>query len=149
MKRQIACLLISSLLLSCADQSTQSPPEETTIATTTQACYSYLANRDTVLLEMIISGTLVRGTLTYQLFEKDTNKGSVRGTLHGDTIFADYRFASEGIASTREIVFLKKESTLIEGYGEMEEKNGKMIFRNRQEITFGKGVVLKMTECNK
>lgn len=147
-KAHLIVMLISILLISCAEESTQSPPEEA-IAVTTEGCYSYMTNRDTVLLDMVLSGTLVRGNLTYRFFEKDGNKGHIRGTMHGDTLFADYRFSSEGIESTREIVFLKKESTLTEGYGDMEEKNGKMIFKNMGELSFVNGLILKMTDCKK
>ena len=54
---------------------------------------------------------------------------------------------SEGKLSARQVIFLLKDSTATEGYGDMEEKDGKMVFKNTNDITFGTGLVLKKAEC--
>jgi hypothetical protein len=43
---------------------------------------------------------------------------------------------------------LVKDSIATEGYGNMEEKNGKMVFKNAKDVVFGKGIILKREECN-
>ncbi len=54
---------------------------------------------------------------------------------------------SEGKESVRQVIFLIKDNIAVEGYGNMEENNGKMIFKNQKEIVFGKGLILKKVEC--
>ena len=54
---------------------------------------------------------------------------------------------SEGIESVREVVFIKTINGWVEGYGEVDDKDGKVIFKNRNKITFDNNVVLKETAC--
>jgi hypothetical protein len=44
---------------------------------------------------------------------------------------------------------LLKNSAAIEGYSYKEEKNGKMIFKNTETVSFGKGVKLQKVNCEK
>ena len=115
---------------------------------TNTSCYEATGN-NAVNLKLMINGTSVTGNLYYNLKEKDSNKGDLNGTLKGDTLLADYKFISEGVQSVRQVIYLIKDSTAIEGYGDMEEKNGKMIFKNTGTVTFGKGVKLQKVNCEK
>jgi hypothetical protein len=65
----------------------------------------------------------------------------------GDTLIADYTFASEGTVSVREVAFLKKDHVLIEGFGDIEEKAGKSIFKNIATLRFDDKLALRETEC--
>ena len=67
--------------------------------------------------------------------------------MNGDTLLADYKFMSEGKLSTRQVIFLIQGDDAIEGYGNSEEKDGKMVFKNINEVVFGKGLILKKAEC--
>lgn len=120
--------------------------ENTPVANT--VCYASTGN-NTVNLTLLINGSIVTGNLFYSLKEKDSNKGDLSGTLKGDTLLADYNFMSEGVQSTRQVIYLLKDSTAIEGYGDMEEKNGKMIFKSTNTVTFGKGIKLQKVNCEK
>ncbi len=111
------------------------------------SCYSTATSKDTVHLKVEVFEHVVTGSLLFKLYEKDSNKGDFEGQLHGDTLLADYKFMSEGTQSTRQVIFLIKDSVAMEGYGNMEEKNGKMVFKNKNDITFGKGLVLKKVLC--
>ncbi|GAB2818382.1 hypothetical protein [Ferruginibacter profundus] len=55
---------------------------------------------------------------------------------------------SEGKTSTRQVIFLIKDSIATEGYGAMEEKNGAMVFKNTGAVVFEKGIRLKKIACN-
>jgi hypothetical protein len=110
-------------------------------------CYASMNGRDTVLLKLQKLPNAATGSLTYKLFEKDTNKGTVDGKLRGDTLIADYVFMSEGKKSVRQVAFLIRDSVATEGYGEMEEKNGKMVFKNMAAIDFSKGIKLQKITC--
>ena len=142
--------------------SCKNEPKKTTDATTTMdtaktienktttpvaSCYSYINEKDTVTLKMEGLANAVTGKLTYKLYQKDSNKGELTGQLNGDTLLADYKFMSEGQLSTRQIVFLIKNNTAKEGYGEMEEKNGKMVFKDMKGVSFETGLALNKIEC--
>lgn len=110
-------------------------------------CYIYTKNRDTVKLKLNTENEELTGDLSYSLFEKDSNKGTIAGEIKGDTILAEYTFDSEGMRSTREVVFLKRDGKLYEGFGDVEEKSGKTVFKNRAQLKFGNTIVLSLTEC--
>ena len=67
--------------------------------------------------------------------------------MTGDTIIADYKFYSEGMESMRQVAFLKKDSLMIQGFGPMTERGGKMVFVSTKEINFGNSIVLKNHVC--
>lgn len=116
------------------------------IPSTHMACYATIG-KNSVLLKLIISDSSVKGTLIYNLYQKDKNTGTLDGKLYGDTLIANYQFTSEGIKSIRQVAFLIKDSLITEGYGDVEEKNGRMVFRDRKSLDFKKGLKLKKTDC--
>lgn len=113
-----------------------------------QTCYIGSLGQDTVTLKIERFPNVVTGLLEYRFNEKDYKKGEFDGKLNGDTLVADYTFSSEGTKSVRQVVFLLQGDTAIEGYGEMEEKNGKMVFKNLNEIKFDGTLKFYRTECN-
>ncbi|MFT3702360.1 MAG: hypothetical protein QM802_08325 [Agriterribacter sp.] len=110
-------------------------------------CYAYINNKDSILLHVDIKDNLVTGELSYDFYEKDKNTGTIQGEMKGDTLLADYSFVSEGVSSVREVVFLKKEHTFLEGHGDAEQVDNKLIFTNRSTLHFS--TVLKETGCEK
>jgi hypothetical protein len=110
-------------------------------------CYSGSLGRDSAYLTATVQGNQVLGTLNYRFYEKDNSTGSFIGRMRIDTLVADYVFTAEGVSSTRQIVFLEQNGRLIEGYGEMREEGGKMIFKNLDSIKFGTGFRLTRGPC--
>lgn len=111
-------------------------------------CYAFTSATDTIDLKLLIqTNQTVTGDLVYKLSGKDINQGTIRGTLKNDTIFADYNFWSEGKESIRQIVFLKSDSTITEGFGPVEEINGEMRFTKDAVHDFSKGLKLFLTNC--
>jgi len=125
-----------------------SAPEKLVSNFETFDCYSYTMKKDSAFLRINITDNVVSGDLEYKNFEKDSNKGTIKGKMLGDTLLADYTFLSEGATSVREVVMLRKGPGFIEGYGESEEKNGKMNFINRSKLNFKKGMTFKKTNCH-
>lgn len=113
-----------------------------------QECYTGNSGKDTVLLNLKTDGDKISGTLSYKFFEKDSNHGTVEGSMHGDTLLANYRYNSEGTSSVREVAFLKKGTSLQEGYGEKTEKDGSQKFKSPASLEFGKGFILERSDCN-
>lgn len=83
-------------------------------------CYLYAKNKDSIKLMIKENKTLVTGKMSYNFFEKDGSWGSFEGVMKGDTLYGDYDFEAEGTKSKREVVFLKKGNTFIEGFGDVE-----------------------------
>ena len=110
-------------------------------------CYAGINGRDTISMSMIVSADSIKGNLTYNLFEKDKNVGMVVLQASGDTLFGEYTFMSEGKVSIREVSFLKQGDSMVEGYGPVEEKNGRMVFSDRSQLQFT-GFPLKEVDCN-
>lgn len=113
------------------------------------SCFVYTSAKDTVNLHLKTSGDIVTGDLAYNYFEKDKNTGTIQGNIKGDTIFAAYKFMSEGRESIRDVAFLKTGNDFVEGYGDAEEKNGKMIFKNTSNLNFNSKLILKNIACKK
>ncbi len=111
-------------------------------------CYMFTSAKDTILLQMEQINEEVAGTLSYNYFEKDKNDGTFEGKMIGDTLYAYYTFASEGSVSVREIMFVKKENKLIEGYAEVEDVNGRMKFKDNAKFTLNNNMPLVEINCD-
>ncbi len=98
-------------------------------------------------MQLRIDGEELTGFLDYKFAEKDANKGTLAGEMKGDTIIADYTFDSEGLRSVRELVLLKKDGKLYEGYGPVKEDKGKMVFIDRSKLKFDNHVVFSSKPC--
>ncbi|MGY4385560.1 hypothetical protein ACVWYN_002600 [Pedobacter sp. UYP24] len=152
-------LLISAVAISCSSENRNTQESDSTemvssdsaktggVTESADNCYTYIKNRDTASLKLHVQDHEITGDLSYKLFEKDSNKGTIVGALKGDTIIAEYTFDSEGMRSIREVIFLKKDGKLYEGYGDTEEKGVKVIFKNRSALKFDSGIVFDKTDC--
>ena len=115
----------------------------------TAECYSAIIKKDTVSMGLNIKGNqIISGTLSYKFFEKDKNKGTLVGEMKGDTLIANYTFMSEGVSSIRQVAFLKKGNTFVEGYGDVVDDNkGKVTFKDPKELKFDGNIVLLQVDC--
>lgn len=154
MKNKILVLaLVSGIFFSCkkkeeqlsTDELKSDVPQEQAAAV--KECYEYTQKKDTIQVNILVQGENVSGDLIYKLFEKDQNIGKISGTISGDTLNATYTFMSEGKESMRQVVFLRKNKTLLEGYGESEEKDGKMVFKSMKDLNFTSSLQLLEVPC--
>ncbi|MEJ7560171.1 MAG: hypothetical protein WKF66_17815 [Pedobacter sp.] len=158
-KLVLTLLAASSLLAACNSEEKTSETTDSSVAAavdtnsvqTAQAfsdgCYTYIKNRDTASLTLKVAGEEITGDLNYKLYEKDSNKGTIAGEIKGDTIIAEYDFYSEGARSIRELVFLKKDGKLYEGFGDVETKGTKTVYKNRASLKFNGGLVFDAADC--
>ncbi|GAB3634494.1 hypothetical protein GCM10027422_00840 [Hymenobacter arcticus] len=142
------------LLTACNEQPTQTADQQQPAAASTAPaapagpqCYAYTAGKDTVRLTLRTTQPTVTGQLTYNYFEKDRNQGTIRGTLHGDTLRADYTFQSEGTTSVRQVAFVRRGQDFIEGYGDLAERNGKTVFEKPHALQFDSKNLLSPVAC--
>ena len=122
--------------------------KDTTAMADMYNCYGYSTAQDTVNLHIMAMGNTVTGDAVFQYSGKDKNTGTLSGEMRGDTLLATYKFMSEGKESTRQVIFLKKGDTLNEGYGDVEEKGGGMMFKNISAVKFT-GKQLSKMDCKK
>ena|SRR5215217_5554157 len=149
MKKRIHLLLAAACMFaSCAKKDSESTTVVENDEQPSSECYAYTTEKDSAFLHIdITSDSIVTGNLEYKLFEKDRNQGKIDGRLYGDTLLADYKFMSEGVESTREVAFVKKDGNWVEGFGPAQEKNGSMQFNDRSKLDFEKGLVFKTATC--
>jgi hypothetical protein len=150
MKYLFYTFIAGSVFLSCNSNETTEKNAGQTITEVdnpTMECFVGNSGKDTIIVNLTTDADKVTGTLSYKFFEKDSNHGTIDGSLHGDTILATYSFAAEGTSSEREVAFLKKDNSLAEGYGDMEEKDGKMKFKSPANLSFGRGFMLVKVQC--
>ena len=154
MKIQLLSLIaLVSLFVACQsgnkDQNTTdtSSLDTNITSSTSQTCYKYAKNGDTATLTLMTSGNVTSGKLNYKLREKDSNTGIIKGEMRGDTLLADYTFNSEGTESVRQVAFIKKGDQLLEGFGDVEQKNGKMVFKDTPTLTYGQSIVFEKVDC--
>ena len=122
--------------------------QRTDPAESKSSCYESANGNDTVFLSIFSESKVITGSLLYNYYQKDKNRGTIRGRMHGDTLIADYVFMSEGKASVRQVAFLKQDNSFIEGYGDATEENGKMVFKNRTMLNFT-GRPLVAVDCER
>lgn len=151
---RVFSILLTLFFLSCNNETEkESTATDTIVVAPTSVgepahfCYEFITNQDTVQLELVVGpDDMVSGDLLYQLAGKDRNKGTLKGIIHNDTILADYTFMSEGKQSVREITFLRKDSSLTEGYAAMVDADDKTQFKSGV-IPDYKGIKLMLTKC--
>ncbi|MDR2281553.1 MAG: hypothetical protein LBE37_00010 [Sphingobacterium sp.] len=105
--------------------------------------YLFQSEGDTINMVLKQQKDSVFGDLKYAFFGKDRNVGKINGTLKDSLITGDYSFVSEGVPSVRQVVFRVTDQGLVEGYGEIEESNGKMIFSDIDHLSFDHGMILQ------
>lgn len=154
MKKEIITVsLVVLALISCKKE--QKEPiaaptvQEEMVADESQiVCYQGIIKKDTINLSLQIEDNQdVKGDLVYIFLEKDMNIGTLEGKMVGDTLRANYTFMSEGKESYREVVFLRKGKIMIEAYGDVEEKEGKTIFKEPKKMYFDSATILSEMDC--
>ena len=147
-------LISISIFTSCMNKNKNEvviPPAdvEAPMETLEKECYQAVVEKDTMTLTVDVNSVNeFKGELDYSYFEKDKNFGTLLGNIKGDTIFADYKFESEGKTSIRELAYLKKDAnTYVEGYGDMIESNGKTSFKDKSKIKFDGNIIYHKIDC--
>lgn len=159
MKKVLALTtLILTVLVSCKKETTTttepvqiapSPPKEAQIVEPAgDQCYRWTSKGSVIEMSFNVnSHQEVNGKLSYNLVGKDKNEGTLIGNMKGDTLIADYTFMSEGVSSVREVAFLKRENTFIEGYGDIVQANDKVTFKDKTKLKFDQTSTLTKVDC--
>ncbi|KUJ60093.1 hypothetical protein AR687_19530 [Flavobacteriaceae bacterium CRH] len=157
MKKVLAItIMILSVFISCKKENApiapeiapSAPKEAEIVEPAGDQCYVSTANNSTISLSFNVnSHQEVNGKLSYSLYGKDKNEGTLIGNMKGDTLIADYTFSSEGVSSVREVAFLQRENTFIEGYGDVVNANDKVTFKDKSKLKFDSKTTLTKVDC--
>ncbi|NML38203.1 hypothetical protein HHL17_13440 [Chitinophaga sp. G-6-1-13] len=103
-------LLLAAVVTSCSQSGNQANKNTDSLKTemisgNSDACFLKTTGKDSVLLQVHIQDTSINGDLSYRYFEKDKNTGTISGSIRNNIIHAQYTFMSEGVQSTRPVVF--------------------------------------------
>jgi hypothetical protein len=140
-------LLIALTMTGCNTATRESSTGNAMLEKDDVACYWQVQGRDTIKLSVQSANGKVDGKLDFLFYEKDKSRGTIAGEMKGDTLFANYRFTSEGTESYRDVAFLKRDDSFVMGYGEILNTGNREVFRNRKDIKFGEMVVLRKVPC--
>ncbi|MNL03818.1 hypothetical protein D3C87_1243660 [compost metagenome] len=149
-------IIILGIFISCKKETTLPPPqiepnapkEAEILEPAGDQCYTSSLNGSIVALSFNVnSHQEVNGKLSYNITGKDKNEGTIIGNMKGDTLIADYTFMSEGVSSVREVAFLQKDGTFIEGYGDVVDANNKVTFKDKKKLKFDAKNTLIKSDC--
>jgi len=152
----VVTTLALTVLVSCKKTTETEPvqiapsaPKEAEVAEPAgDQCYAWRADGNVVEMSFNVnSHQEINGNLTYNLVGKDKNEGTLIGNMKGDTLIADYTFMSEGVSSVREVAFLQKDGTFIEGYGDVVAANDKVTFKDKSKLKFDQKNTLTKIDC--
>lgn len=107
--------------------------EKASIIDGNEKCFLATLGKDSAFLALKIVEEKVNGSLNYQFFEKDVNKGTIEGILNKDTLNLVYTFSSEGNTSTRPIKMFIIKNKIFEVYENEIASEGKGFIYNPSE----------------
>ena len=104
--------------------------------TISSGCYSQIIKRDTSSLQLQKKGSNLTWALSYSIYQKDRNDGTVMAEQSGDIIKGWYLFKSEGIISVRQVAWKISGEELWPATGEVTQKNDTTIFAKPDQLKF-------------
>jgi hypothetical protein len=149
---KVMIIILLGFLSSChsptgKDKEKQDPQQPEAKPISPINCYQYADKGDTISLKLIHAGESITGALVYKLKEKDSNKGTIQGTMRNNILVADYTFMSEGMQSTRQVAFKLEGNSFIEGYGDSFHQDDKSTFKSLDSLTFNSSFKLAEVPC--
>lgn len=123
-------------------------PDRESKAAIMEDCFQYVSGKDTIRMRIQPDEFNVTGELSFLFFEKDKSKGLIKGTLKDSMLIAEYSFFSEGDSSKRQVVFKRFEEGWREGFGEVEEVDGIVVYQNIDSLDFNHQVNLVSMPCD-
>ena len=110
-------------------------------------CYSQIIRRDTSSLQLVNRDSNINGSLSYKIYEKDRNDGTVQADLEGNIINGWYIFKSEGIVSVRQVAWKINGDELWPAIGEVVQKNDTARFAQPDKLRYDSLRPFKKVPC--
>lgn len=159
MKKYILLSSLSLFLMNCNKKAESKTPivQQDSLTDSTQTvidtlgtksyCYFGVTGKDSVFVSIDDNLGTVTGKMRYKNNEKDSSKGDLTGYKSGDTLKLTYEFASEGTTSKRDIFFVEKGGSLLEGIGNQKNEDGQMKYEDETKITYNSNQKLENADC--
>jgi hypothetical protein len=130
MKKPALCLiLIASLFSACQNTPKSSDTEtEETENTAAATCYELRLGEDITAIELTLDGDKASGYYAWEPHEKDGARGMFSGQKDGDQITA--------IFESEEVVFKLEGGKLLQGNGELEDKDGVLMLKDKSNLSW-------------
>lgn len=117
-----------------------------TIATATKPaaetlCFEEKVGKDITTVRLTIDGDKVTGNMEWLPWEKDQATGTLLGEKKGNEIVADYEYMIEGSNQLEEKIFVLEGDKLLVKSGELDDKNGKLVIKDRTKAIVGQTLV--------
>jgi len=85
--------------------------------------------------------------LSYNIYQKDRNDGTLQAEVTGDIIKGWYLFKSEGIISVREVAWKINADELWPATGEVIQRNDTTLFAQPDKLRFDNSRPFKKVAC--
>ena len=99
--------------------------------------------QDTTAVNLMINGNKVTGKMSWLPKEKDARKGTIDGTLNGNTIKAVWAFMQEGTKDTLSVEFQLRGNALAQKPYQYDAKTGRQQTNTRADYS----VIYSMKNC--
>jgi hypothetical protein len=137
------------LFVSCKNNSSQPVlPVVATLPTNPTTCYEMRLGKDLTAVELTLTGDDANGFYAWIPGEKDSAHGRFKGRKVGEIITAMYEYMIEGSIQTEEVMFKIAGNKLFKASGELEEKSGILMLKDKTKITWA-DEILTTTDCEK
>lgn len=111
-------------------------------------CYQHTLGKDFTVIELTQTSDDITGYYAWVPFEKDSARGSFKGTVKNNIIKGNFIYSIEGSTQEEEVVFKMQKNALIQGRGELVDSkfNGKLQLKNPSKVTWEDS--FKKVECS-
>lgn len=99
-------------------------------------CYENRLGEDLTAIQLTLNGSDASGYMAWEPHEKDGARGSFKGTKTGDIITATFNYMIEGSIQAEEVMFKLADGKLLKGNGEMEDKNGVIVIKDKANVSW-------------
>jgi hypothetical protein len=158
MQQIVKCVIIlTAIAAACNNESTtgQEATKDSIVQTqppviadtTISGCYSSIVNRDTASLQLQRKGTMVTGSLSYNLYQKDRNDGTFHGEVSNGLLTGWYLFRSEGVMSVRQEIWKIGNDRLWPAQGQVVVRNDTTLFTNPEKLSFDTSRAFMKVQC--
>ncbi len=148
----VGIMLCVGLYLYKKDESTTiTPPVASTQnSNNIKGCYVAKLSKDVYTIKIDSEdGGVVKGTLAYKNYEKDSSSGTLTGSFKDDILLGDYLFNSEGMQSNRQVIFKKVGNSFIQGFGEVAVEGDKEVFKDVSTVEYDQNLTfIKSESCS-
>lgn len=146
MRVSLLLLPLTFCLISCGDRSTKTDTSASSqvSALPDTLCFRQIMGRDSTLLQLVFTDSLVTGELAVLPFEKDRARGPITGTRSGNEITANWQRSGEGVTQPYQLNFTLEGDSISWREGERIEQAGKWVLKDPGQ---GFQYTLAKTDC--